>query len=299
VIVGQQRLPRVVPGGGAIHCIIAGVLALCSAAVLAQDRKIDPLRGRIVALAVDAGDQALLKAAPGALYRSGNGGRDWEAISLPAAVARGRIVSVAAAAHRKDVLYVAGPGFGVLRSGDGGRSWVARNTGLPRRDVVTLASHADQPDTIYAYVSRNGIFRSEDAGAHWRLMDTGPREGISQFIHSNMPGSMQTGWFFAATPKGVDRSMDCFCGWRDAGGLARAITAVAYDPQQPKRVYAATVSGLMVSADGGEQWSPLPAPGVSISALAVTSGGELYAAVGAGELFRSADHGKTWERIDA
>ncbi len=295
---GQRRLLRRLPGG-AIICIVCGLLAIGSATAIAKGREVDPLHGSIVALRFDVASQTLLKAYPHALYRSGNSGRDWVPISLPASVARGRIASVAAAAHRKDVLYVAGPGVGVLRSEDGGRSWVGKNTGLPSRDVVTLTPHAEAPDTIYAYVARKGIYRSEDAGAHWRLMDAGPRERILQLIHTNMAGSMQTGWFFAATPKGVDRSMDCFCGWRDAGALGRAITAVAYDPQQPKQVYAATSTELLVSTDGGEQWSQFSAPGSGVSALAVTPGGEVYAAVGEGELFRSADHGKTWERINA
>ena len=299
MIVRQRQSRCTVPGARVVTFLMVGLLAIGSAAAVAKARQVDPLHGRIVALGFDAGSQTLFKAYSGALYRSANGGRDWEPIPLPAAVARGRIASVAAAAHRKDVLYVAGPGFGVLRSQNGGRNWVAVNSGLPSNNVVALTSHADQSNTIYAYLSGKGIFRSEDAGAHWRLMDTGPRQRISQLVHSNMPGSMQTGWFFAATAKGVNRSMDCFCGWRDAGALARAITAVAYDPQQPKQVYAATDSGLVISSDGGEQWSPLNAPGPGISALAVTPAGDLYAAVDKGELFHSADRGRTWERIDA
>ena len=283
---------------GAVALMMVGPPGFGSAAA-AKARQPESPHGRIIALGFDAGGKVLLKAYSGALYRSSNGGRDWEPIALPAAVARGAVASVAAPAQRKGVLYVGGPGLGVLRSDDSGRSWAAKNTGLPNRNVVTLTVHADQPDTIYAYLPRKGIFRSEDGGAHWRLMDAGPRESISQLIHTNMPGSMQTGWLFAATRKGVDRSMDCFCGWRDAGGLTRAITAIAYDPQQPQQVYAATANGLQVSVDGGEKWSQLNALGQVISALAVTPAGDLYAAVGEGELLRSTDHGKTWERIDA
>ena len=296
---GQRRLPRGWPGSGAIACIVVGLLTIASATAIAKGREVDPPQGRIVAIGFQADSQTLLKAYRGALYRNGISGRDWVPIALPAAVAHGRIASIAAAANRKDVLYVAGSAFGVLRSEDGGQSWVARNTGLPSRDVVTLTPHAEAPDTIYAYVSRKGIFRSEDAGAHWRLMDAGPRERISQLIHTNMPGSMQTGWFFAATPSGVDRSMDCFCGWRDAGGLGQRVSAVAYDPHEPKRVYAATADALFVSADGGEQWSRAASPGQAITALVVTPAGLLYAAVGEGELFESVDHGSTWRHVDA
>jgi photosystem II stability/assembly factor-like uncharacterized protein len=275
--------------------LLFGLLAICS--IAAADPP-ESSRGKIVALAFDEATTTLFKAYPNALYQSADAGRNWARVILPAA-AIGKIAAVATAAHGNGSFYVAGPGMGVLRSEDRGRSWVAENRGLPSREIAALTAHADKPDTIYAYVARRGIFRSEDAGGHWRLMDAGPRDRILQFIHSNMPGSMQTGWFFAATAKGVDRSMDCFCGWRDAGGLARVVNAVAYDPRQPKQVYAATAEGIFVSKDGGEQWSRVNAPGRHVTALVVASSGEVYAAADQGVLFRSDDHGDTWQRVNA
>ena len=275
--------------------LLAGLLATGNIAVAGE---IVLPRDRIVALDFDVHDHSLIKAYSRTLYRSGNDGRDWEPIALPKAIERGHIVSVAVSAQSPATLYVAGPGIGVLRSADGGGSWDAMNLGLPSNDIVALSSHADQPDTLYVFVAKRGILRSEDAGGHWRLMDAGPRAKVLQFLHSNMPGSMQTGWFFAATAKGISRSMDCFCGWRDAGGLGRAVTAVAFDPGQPKQVYAAAGNGLFVSADGGEHWLPLPSPSHNISALAATPEGTLFAAAGAGELFRSADRGMTWHRAN-
>ena len=256
-------------------------------------------RQRIVALAFDAGSHALIKASSRALYRSHNEGRDWEAMGLPAAVARGRISAVSIAAKSSDVLYVAGLGFGVLRSADGGKSWTAKNEGLPSKDVIAMSAHAEQPETLYVAFAGRKLFRSEDEGGHWRLMDAGPREQVLQLVHSNMAGSMQTGWFFAATAKGVGRSMDCFCGWRDAGGLGQRVSAIAYDPQEPKRIYAGTAEALWISADGGEQWSRVRPPGRGVSALAVTPAGLVYAAVEHGELFESADHGSTWRDVGA
>src|SRR5260370_2025760 len=97
-------------------------------------------------------------------------------------------------------------------------AWVERTEGLPGLDVIAVADHATHPDTIYAIVEERGIYRSQDAGKSWRMMDRGPRDGLVQLIHSDMPGSMQSGWLFAATSSGVRRIMDCFCLWQDAGG---------------------------------------------------------------------------------
>lgn len=273
---------------------LIGVLAVLGiAAVNAEDGS----QPQIVALTVNGEAKALFKAYPHKLYRHNAEGRGWAQVPLPAAIEAHRIAAVAAA-NRKDVLYLAGPGMGVLRSENGGRSWEARNDGLPSRDAVALTVHADQPDTVYVYLAGKGIFRSEDAGKHWKLMGGEPREPMAQFVHSNMPGSMQTGWFFAATAKGVARSMDCFCGWYDAGGLNAKVYAVAYEPKQPQRVYAATENGLFLSTNGGEAWTRVTSPGGVVTALAVMPSGTLYAA-SESRLFHSTDGARTWKRIDA
>lgn len=192
-----------------------------------------------------------------------------------------------------------GHGVGVLRSDDGGGNWVERNDGLPGIDVASLTTHADRPDTVYVYVEEHGIYRSEDAGRHWRLMDAGPRGGITALVHSNMPGSMQSGWFFAGGAQGVRRAMDCFCGWRDAGELNRTIRALAYDPRRPSEIYAAAKTELLVSRDGGETWSAIDAPGPSIVALTVTPRGEIYVASQDSGLYVRDAAAARWKQLDA
>lgn len=274
--------------------LLVGLLGLPGLAAAAA-----PGAGDAVALAFDGATGTLLKARGDALSRSDDGGRHWAPVKLPPLAAPRSMASVAVSAGDKGAIYVAGPGIGVLRSDDGGRNWSARNEGLPGSNVTALATHAEQPDTVFAYVTGHGFFRSQDGGRRWQLMDAGPRGGILRFVHSNMPGSMQTGWLFAATGLGVRRAMDCFCGWRDAGEFGRPVRAIAYDPRQPRTVYAATEDGLFLSADGGEQWSRISTPVAAIGALAVTPDGIVYAVAGDGDLFRSGDGAKTWERVGA
>ena len=88
----------------------------------------------------------------------------------------------------------------------------------------------------------------------------------------------------------------CCCG--DDVGRRGAVIGVTYDPQQPKRIYAANADSLFFSVDGGEQWSRAHAPGGNITALVATPTEILYAAVGEGELFRSGDRGMTWHHLD-
>ncbi|TAM53912.1 MAG: hypothetical protein EPN57_08090 [Paraburkholderia sp.] len=295
----HERDPRPIPARRKMLSGVVGIVALVASLLTSYAANADAsttASTRIVALGFDAPSHTLLKATPEALLRSADDGRHWTRIALPPS-AHGRISAIATAARRRGLVYVGGPGLGILRSGNDGRSWETRDAGLPNRSVTTLATHADQPGTVYAYVAGRGIFRSQQGGLDWRLMDRGPREPVVRLIHSNMPGSMQTGWLFAATSNGVRRSMDCFCGWRNAGGLASKVSAIAYDPQKPQQIYAAIGSGLLISQNGGEQWVHLTGPGPIITALLVTPDGVLYAA-GGGAVYRSEEHAGAWERLN-
>lgn len=251
------------------------------------------------AVAFDRAGGILYETRGSGLVRSVDGGQRWARLAAPGGEGGGRIVALAVSAGGRGVLFAGRPVLGVLRSDDRGHSWSARNIGLPSLKVTALAAHADQPATLYAYVAGHGIFRSEDEGLHWQQVDAGPREPIVQLVHSNMPGSMQSGWLFAATAKGVQRAMDCFCGWRDAGGLRRPVRALAYDPRAPRNVWAVTDDGLYLSADGGEGWSGVNSPAADLRALAATPAGELFAMTGDGALYRSPDGAQTWTRPDA
>lgn len=279
--------------------VVLVLLALHGMGAFAASTARDP--GRVVALQFDRATSAMLKANEQAVYMSRDGGRSWMPLPLPAFKPGARIGAIATSApiETKSALYVGGPGIGVLRTEDGGRNWNARNKGLPQGEVLALAAHADQPRTIYVVIAGKGVFRSEDDGLNWKLMDKGPGGGIVRLVHTNMPGSMQSGWFFVATPKGVRRSMDCFCGWRDAGGLDAAVHSVTYDPSQPQFVYAASDDSLFVSANGGEQWQRVKTPGPGIASLVAAPSGLLYAVSSNGVLFSSTDRGATWSRVDA
>lgn len=281
----MARLHRFALGLSAATLSIA-LLFGAGAAHAAADRPAEI--GSVVALAYESGQNVLLKAYPHALYATNDDGKNWRQMAVPA-LQGGEIASVAASPAANGVMYVAGPGLGVLRSDDGGKTWIARNDGLPTHDVIAVAAHTTQPDTVYSVVKDSGVYRSQDDGKTWRLMDRSIKAGIRQLIHSNMPGSMQSGWLFAATDNGIRRAMDCFCLWQDAGKLGTPVRSIAYDPRQPEHIFAATEKGLFRSTDGGENWIQIMAPVSDIAALAITPSGTLYAAGGDGTLFRSSD----------
>ena len=104
-----------------------------------------------------------------------------------------------------------------------------------------------------------------------------------------------SGWLFAATDKGVYRAMDCFCGFRLAGSLPGPVSAVAYDPKQPKELYAAVGRDVFSTANGGEDWQAVASPAGEIGALVYSPSGVLYALLADGRVVRSTDKGRQWE----
>ncbi len=249
----------------------------------------------IDALAYDRIAGQLLKSDGTELYSSPDDGRTWRPLAgeLPA---DGNVSSIAVGAGERPMYYVAGSGLGVLRWSSNDGRWTQVGAGLPSANVVALAAHSTQPDTLYAYVPENGIYRTKDAGQSWKLMDKGP-DGIQQLIHTNMAGSMESGWLYAATTEGIRFSMDCFCLWREGGGIAGLMGAVAVDPGQPDRLFAAWADGIVQSVNGGQDWTEVAAsPPEPVSALVVSPSGQLYAGTSGGRLFKG-NGGATWEQV--
>ena len=210
-------------------------------------------------------------------------------IPLPTSDAGAQPTSLAKGADGS--IYLAGPDLGVWRYNSANNSWQALNNTLPDLGVTAMATHATQAGTLYAYLGEDGIFRSRDGGAEWVKVDGGPREPVQAFLHSDMPGSMESGWLFAGTTRGVARSMDCFCFWGDAGDLRGTVSAISYDPAAPENVYAVVEGQLHHSNDGGETWANVKAPG-TVTALTFSPAHGFVTAVEGGNLFAHGDGGE-------
>ena len=165
-----------------------------------------PPQGELVAVIFDVSGHRLLKAYPHAVYQSRDSGHSWTAIPLPPLVRKGQIVAVATPARAAGTLYVGGRGFGVIRSQDEGATWRRLNRGLPSRKLEALTTHAELAATLYGSVAGDGIYRTEDGGESWKRMDGGPGARVGQLFHSNLGGSMKTGWLYAGTPDEIGRA---------------------------------------------------------------------------------------------
>jgi len=169
------------------------------------------------ALAVDPRDGHLLKATSEGLFQSLDGGKSWQAITLPADIAGKGVSQVAIRKDQPDTVYIAGEQIGIWRSRDAGKTWEKITRGLANESVTALALHSngyprDDSKSLFVWVAGVGIFESHDEGDNWkRPPDKGPpNSNVLALTHSALPGSMQTGWLYASTPDGAYLSMDCF-----------------------------------------------------------------------------------------
>lgn len=282
----SNALMRIICRRATMLCTVVAVLVIAMSVARAGALHATPV------VALHAGDD-LLVAHENSLRRIDPESGAVTPIVLPSDVT----VIDAFTASEGGTLYLAARGSGLWISEDGGNTWRAGGEGGPRGKVSALAAHAALERTVYVNVVAQGIYRSEDAGRSWELMDAGPEGMTGPFVHTDMPGSMQTGWLFVAAKRGISRSMDCFCLWRNTGAPDGEVHAVTYDPARPERIYAATGSEILRSPNGGEDWLVMPPPSGKIRALTYSANGVLYAGSATGALYVSTDEARTWRRM--
>ena len=201
----------------------------------------------------------------------------------------GRVARVAGVAGDPRTYYAATAQSGVWKSEDGGHRWAPLFDKQRILGTGSIAVSASDPNVIYvgtgeANMRGNvqpgiGIFRSADAGKSWTHVWTGSGQIGTIVVH---PADPDTAWAavlghaFGPNPeRGVYRTRDGGVSWQQvlAKDADTGASDVAIDPSNPRILFA----GL---------WQARRQP------WGMTSGGP------GGGLYRSADGGDSWKRLE-
>ncbi len=238
-----------------------------------------------------AHDEMIFAGAESALYHSYNGARAWKALDFPEEATP--VLSLAISPHfaGDQTLYAGTEQEGLYRSTDRGASW--RKTALPAACVNALAV-APEDGALYA-ATNAGLFCSGDGGEQWRclldkadalclaasddLLITGLVEQGAWLTRDRaiwqpsfpLPARSLTGMalspqfdrdstaFLYGPHEGIWRTVDGGHSWRCLNEELPSldIHSLALSPAfaQDRVLVAAAGEGLLISADGGDDWS--------------------------------------------
>jgi photosystem II stability/assembly factor-like uncharacterized protein len=244
------------------------------------------------------------------VFKSTNAGASFVRVGSPAV---GVVLALAKSGER---LYAGTATQGVSVSKDDGATWT--NTGIS--DGLGLVLSAGSDGSVYAGTNFDGVFErtaptkdSDDDDrrvSNWRRVawrqiggcrcQNGHALGIDPGNHEHV--------FFSTNDGGLLVTHDGGRSWEDGGekGLtARAPRGIAFDPQEPKLVYAGSLTGggLYRSTDHGRHWerrlfgsSTIYVAGVRVDPVDHS----IYVSTfrsGDG-IWKSTDFGETFTRID-
>jgi uncharacterized protein (TIGR03437 family) len=121
----------------------------------------------------------------------------------------------------------------------------------------------------------NALYRSLDAGLTWTQLSNGlPSCCLTGFALSTRSPSV----LYAAFSGNVYKSVNAGAVWSEAGAGA-GVNELAVDPSDPQTVYGTSLTGVLISTDGGVTWKPTGATvnSDSLNGVAVNpTNGEVY-----------------------
>jgi photosystem II stability/assembly factor-like uncharacterized protein len=243
------------------------------------------------------------------VYKSTNAGGSFARVGSPEV---GVILALAKIGHQ---LYAGTATQGVSVSNDGGRSW--KNTGVS--SGLGLSLSVNSAGAVFVGTNFDGAFvrpPNGDDGAD-NFQDTGWRRlGWTHLQHCACQNghaiavdpSARGHVFFGTNDGGLLVTEDGGRTWKDGGTngfVARSPRGIAFDPQQPQRVYAAafTGGGFFKSEDHGMHWKrrAFGSSLISLTGVAVdpTDHSVYVGSIRTREgVWKSIDYGDTFKRVD-
>ncbi|HKV91361.1 MAG TPA: YCF48-related protein [Candidatus Angelobacter sp.] len=195
-----------------------------------------------------ANPRVLVAGALDGIYRSRDGGHNWERISPENHAEIKNIESIAIDPQNADVIY-AGTWHLPWKTEDGGKNWHSIKKGvIDDSDVFTIAIDQAQPANLFISAC-SGIYRSESAGELFRKIQGIPYSARRTRMLKMDPADHNV--VYAGTTEGLWKTTDSGATWKHMTGSNIVINDVLVDPRQPRRVLLATDRGGVLGSDDG------------------------------------------------
>ena len=176
-------------------------------------------------------------------------------------------------------------------------SWTERNQGLENNAISFVFTNVELQNVLYA-ATQDTVYKLTPDDSGWVNMDIGPGGEITDYLHSNMPDSMDTGWIFASSTKGIAFTADCFCFWRDVRNFSHNVQAIAYQPESPSTYYAITEKMLFTTTDGARTWTEMSNVPFSDATSLVAAGlNNLFAGTESGSIWSFDRNSSEWKKV--
>jgi photosystem II stability/assembly factor-like uncharacterized protein len=163
---------------------------------------------------------------------------------------------------------------GIYKTTDGGRNWARLPGTLDAYDVLSVVAHPSQSGIVYVATREFGAFRSEDGGLTWTALDTYGTVGDLANVNVQDPSNPYL--LFAGTEGyGVQASTDRGRTYAPrVNGLGNLyVNAIAFDPETPSTLYAATDGGVFKTTDAATTWTTTGLVTGEITDLAAVNSG--------------------------
>jgi len=261
-----------------------------------QYRSIGPYRGGRVTAVTGVPSQPSVYyygATGGGVWKSTDGGINWESVSDGSVFGTGSVGAIAVADSDPNTIYVGmgespirgnvSYGDGVYKSNDAGKTW--KRIGLEdTRQIPRIRVHPKNPDLVYVAAlghvwgpnDQRGVFRSKDGGKTWeKILSRGNKAGVIDLIlDPSNPNVLYAGfWEVYRKPwtlesggpgSGIFKSTDGGDTWTEltrSNGLPKGMVGkvgIAVSPANSDRLWAiveAEDGGVFRSDNGGTSWT--------------------------------------------
>jgi len=292
---------------GAVIAAVAsiGLAAWAGSASIPDWRITGPFGGTATTVTLDPENPSLVLAGgmSSLLFRSHDGGANWELMDLPK-VHLSEVSSVLidpADSRHYLVGIVSAEGGGLFESNDQGKTWCAASN-LRNVGVRALAAAPSQPSRFVAG-THQGVWLSNDSGKNWaRISDPGNFE--MQGISAVAVDTIDPNVIYAGTSHLPWKTVDAGQTWRSirTGMIDDSdVFSIHVDRTNPATVFASACSGIYSSDDRGDSWRKLMGiPNTSRRTHVIrqdpSNESVLYAGTTTG-LFKSINRGMTWKTL--